>query len=260
MRLAALWVVLGCGGLVAGQNTANLPDAPSAQKQDQKQRQKQEQKEDQDEEARISASGKLPALLAPQMTRDRLTAGDKFRLYTHQAFNPLALLPPALSAGFNMARPKDGYPHEWKAGGGGIGRLYGDALAQREAEQAASFLAGAALREDPRYLPSTGHGALGRVTHALEFAIVDKSDGGRAVPAFSNFAGAAASGFVGMAYLPRGYDDVTHAGQRSLTTLAGFAASNVLNEFCPEWGPLVQKLHLPFVHPPCPDRMRAKKP
>lgn len=211
-------------------------------------------------ERAISASGNLPSILAPQMTRVRLTAGDKFGLYLHQAFNPVALFPPAVAAGFGMAFPRSGYPREWRDGAGAYGRLYGDALARRESNLTAGFLAAAVSHEDTRYLPSTSQNAVHRLSHAVLFTLVDRSDSGHSMPAFSNYAGAAASGIVGMGYLPRGYDDWTHAGQRSAIAFATFAGGNVLNEFCPEWGPLVKKLRIPFIHPPCADRLHSAKP
>ena len=243
MRIAALvLMVAGCCGWLSGQAAEKpLPDAPrvgAAEK--------------------ISASGELPAILAAQMTRERLAAGDKFRLYAHQAFGPLALLPPAVSAGWGMANPPAGFPHEWKTGGGGYGRLYGDALARRESQQAAQFVVGALLREDPRYLPAEGRGALGRVAHAVGFVLVDKSDSGRNMPAIANFAGVAANGFVANAYLPRGFNDATHAGQQSAVALGWIAVRNLANAFCPEWGPWMTKLHLPLVHPPCGERMKGR--
>lgn len=245
MRLFAVGLVVVCswGGWAYGQAptkapTAELPDAPqvgSAEK--------------------IPRRGDFPAILAPQIARQKLTVGDKFHLYRHQAFGPLTFGRLALTAGFKMAKPPAGYPHEWKTGGGGFGRLYGDALARKEAQKLAQFGVGAAVGEDPRYVPSEGHG-LGRVVHALVFVFVDKSDSGRNMPAVSHFAGAAANGFTGMAYLPRGFDDVTHAGQRSIGALVGYTVGNLANEYCPEWGPWMRKAHLPFVRVPCADRVK----
>jgi hypothetical protein len=234
-------------------STASLPEAP--QSQDPAPSKETEAQQD----AKISASGKLPGILDPQMTQERLDTQDKFALYIHQAFNPATLLPPLVGMGISMANPPDHYPHEWKAGGGAVGRVYGDFLARREAGQAGRFLGEAAFREDPRYQPSTSSNIVARISNAVLFTLVDKSDSGHRMPALSNFVGAAASGFVGNAYLPRGYNDVTHAGQRSAVTLGGFAIGNLINEFCPEWGPQVNKLHIPFIHPPCAERMRAKE-
>jgi len=54
------------------------------------------------------------------------------------------------------------------------------------------------------------------------------------MPAFSNFAGAAAGGFVGNAYLPAGFQDATHAGQRATLQFGMFAAGNLFREFAPQ--------------------------
>lgn len=230
-------------------STASLPGAPEPQNRALPQ---------ESEGSKISASGNLPAVLAPQMTPQRLEVGDKFALYVHQAFGPFALLPPVLGMAISMAHPADRYPHDWRAGGGAMGRLSGDFAARWQSGQAGRFAAEATFREDPRYQPATSHSASARISHALFFTLVDQSDSGHRMPALSNFVGAAASGFVGNAYLPRGYNDVTHAGQRSALAFGGFAAGNLANEFCPEWGPMVNKLHIPFVHPPCLNRMRSK--
>jgi len=40
-----------------------------------------------------------------------------------------------------------------------------------------------------------------RISHAVAFTFVDKTDSGHNIFAFSNFAGAAAGGFVGMGFL-----------------------------------------------------------
>jgi hypothetical protein len=235
------------GVLSSSTASSDLPDAPEPQNQSSSQA------------AKISASGKPTAILAPQMTRHALTPRDKFTLYIHQATNPIALVLPALGAGLSMINPPSHYPHDWKAGGDAYGRLYGDRIARRESEKAAQFLTEVALHEDPRYLPSVSTNFLKRTYHAVSFAVVDKSDSGHNMPAFSNFAGAAADGFVGMGYLPAGYDDATHAGQRAAGVFAGYAVGNVVNEFCPEWSPLVMELHVPFLHPPCPERIQAKE-
>ena len=54
------------------------------------------------------------------------------------------------------------------------------------------------------------------------------------MPAISNFVGSAAGGFVGNAYLPAGFNDVTHAGQRATVRFGAFAAGNLFREFAPQ--------------------------
>jgi hypothetical protein len=80
------------------------------------------------------------------------------------------------------------------------------------------------------------------VLHAVGYTFVDRTDGGRRTLAVSNFAGVAAGGFVANSYLPDGYNDVTHAGQRTLFLFAGQAGRNLLAEFRPELVHFARKL------------------
>ncbi len=190
--------------------------------------------------------GPVPALL----TRRRLTLDDKFAIYVHQAFGPPALIFPAFGAGIRMADPPKNYPREWTDGGGAFGRLYGSALATQTSKRTAGFVAASLLHEDPRYLRAPEGSNLGvRVVHAVVFTFVDRTDSGGHTVAVANFASAAAGGFVGMAYLPPGFNDVSHAGEHTASEFAGIAIANISREFAPQWEPIVRKLHIPRIVP-----------
>jgi hypothetical protein len=187
----------------------------------------------------------------PLWTNTPLTFKEKFTIYTHQAFGPPALLFPALGAGIRMTSPPKNYPRDWIDGGGAFARLYGSALATQTSKRTAKFLADSTFHEDPRYLPAPEGASLGgRFVHAVAFTFVDRSDSGKPELAFGNFASAAAGGFVGMAYLPNGFNDISHAGQRTGTEFLGIAIANISREFAPQWAPVVRKLHIPKVVPP----------
>jgi hypothetical protein len=163
----------------------------------------------------------------------------KFRYYVNETFlNPSVFTAPAFRAGIRMANPPGKgatqYPREWRQGAEGFGRNYGDAFAQRVTFQTARFATGVITHEDPRYIPSASHNVLARSLHALSFTFVDRSDSGHAMPAFSNFVGATAAGFVGNAYLPSGFNNATHAGQRAPLQFGFTAAGNLFREFAPE--------------------------
>jgi hypothetical protein len=169
---------------------------------------------------------------------------NKFGYYmTETYFNPSVFTAPAFRAGLRMANPPGKgatqYPAEWRQGAEAFGRNYGDAFAERVSFQTARFVTGVVSREDPRYIPSSSRNVLARSLHALSFSFVDRSDSGHRMPALSNFVGAAAGGFVGNSYLPAGFNDVTHAGQRA-TLRFGFAVGgNLFREFAPQMpGPL----------------------
>jgi hypothetical protein len=216
----------------------NLPDAPQAQDQNNPPG---SSFRPQDQNSAV--------LFLPVATSHRLSFDDKVTIYTHQTFGPPALVFPAVSAAMGMANPKSHYPHEWRDGAGAFGRLYGDSLAMAASQRTARFLTGLALHEDPRYARSDSKNPLMRTAHALAFTFVDKTDSGRNTIAFSNFAGALAGGSVGTAYLPHGYNDLTHAQQRIAFQFMSIAIQNVAAEFQPQWGPLVRKLRIQKILP-----------
>lgn len=155
------------------------------------------------------------------------------------------------SALYQMANPPGNgstyYPKQWRVGGPGFGRNFGDAAAEDQTKHVGKYVSGAVLREDPRYYPSADSNLGKRAMHAVLFTLVDRSNDGARRPAISNLVGAAAGGYVGDAYLPPGFRNQAHATQRSLVNLAGFAGENVAAEFKPEIREVLLKLHLPFV-------------
>jgi hypothetical protein len=164
---------------------------------------------------------------------------DKFAHYLRESYlNPSAVVAPAFRASIRMANPPGKgatqYPSEWRQGAEAFGRNYGDAFAERVSFHTASFVTSAIVRENLQYVPSSSHNVLARSLHALSFTVVDRSDSGHPMPAISNFVGAAAAGFVGNAYLPSGFDDVTHAGQRATLRFGMVAAGNLFREFAPQ--------------------------
>jgi len=217
---------------------ADLPDAPQAQDQSTP-----------SNPSSIPQDQDSALLFLPVKSPRSLSFGDKFLIYAHQTFGPPAVIFPAFRAGISMANPTTHYPREWKDGAGAFGRQYGDSIAMATSQRTARFLTGAVLHEDPRYARSTSKNPLARTTHALAFTFIDKTDSGKSTIAFSNFAGAAAGGFVGRAYLPNGYNDLTHAEQRMAFQFAGIAIQNIAAEFQPQWGPLVRKFHLQKILP-----------
>ena len=163
----------------------------------------------------------------------------KFSYYITETYlNPSVFTAPAFRAGIRMANPPGKgatqYPPQWRQGAEAFGRNYGDAFAQRITFQTARFATEVITHEDPRYIPSSNHNVLARSLHALAFTFVDRSDSGRPMPAFSNFVGATAAGFVGNAYLPSGFNNTTHAGQRAIFQFGITAAGNLFREFAPQ--------------------------
>ncbi len=172
---------------------------------------------------------------------------QKFRYYTQQAFRPGIYFADAFYTGQTMANPPGTYPREWKHGGEGFARNYGDFLAGWAAVQMGKFFTASALHEDARYIPSASSSKRTRVEHALISVVVDRSDLGQPRFAVANFAGAFAGGFVGNAYLPDHYNDAINGMKRTGYGLWGVASSNLADEFQPEIKKILRKLHVPFV-------------
>jgi hypothetical protein len=213
---------------------ADLPDAPSASPSPQQ------------------GSPSIIPFLSPRSSRSvqPMDLGDKFKYFVEPAFGPRSFFTNGFSAGIRMANPPSRYPHEWHAGAEAFGRNYGDSFARAGAESIGRFSASVLLHEDPRYRRSESTFFPARLGHALAFTLVDRTDGGHRTVAISNFTGAAAGGFIGNAYLPAGFNNLTHAGQRSAIAFGGIAAQNVLQEFSPELGQLLKKIHLPHIPTP----------
>jgi hypothetical protein len=232
MTVVSILAVLMLTGTCLGQNgkgdLTNLPASPAA-------------------DSTVSETGNKPAAAtaspspAPPVQANSfgVGVGDKLSHYIVETyFNPATFIGPAIQAGARMADPpgKDPtrYPPEWRQGSEAFGRNYGDALAQRVSFRTARFLTGVITRENPNYIPSQSHNFVGRSLHAFSYTFIDRSDSGECRLAISNFAGAAAGGFIGNAYLPAGFTNASHAGQRAVFQLGMFAAGNLFREFAPQ--------------------------
>jgi hypothetical protein len=184
-------------------------------------------------------SSSMVAPPAGQHSSAHFGVEDKFRSYLAETYlNPAFVTAPAFRAGIRIANPPGhfptAYPADWRQGPGAFGRNYGDAMAQRLSFQTARFATGALIHEDPRYAPSSSHNAFVRSLHAFGYTFIDRSDSGHRMPALSNFVGASAAGFVGNAYLPPGFANLTHAGQRATLQFGFFGAGNLYREFAPQ--------------------------
>jgi hypothetical protein len=185
----------------------------------------------------------------PPFSRN-MTLEDKFKYLVEPEFGPRSLFTNAFGAGIRMANPPSHYPPEWHGGAQAFGRFYGDSFARTGAEGIGRFTASVLLHEDPRYRRSESKSFPVRLGHAFVFSFVDRTDGGHTTIAISNFTGAAAGGFIGNAYLPAGFDNLTHAGQRSAIAFGGIAAQNVFQEFSPELGHFLKKIHVRHIPMP----------
>jgi hypothetical protein len=211
----------------------DLPDAPQAT-------------------AMNSGSSALPHGMGPRPLAPQ-TFLDKFIAYAVTTVGPRALFGPAFPAAIRMANPPDQYPREWRQGAGAFGRNYGDQLATVATLQTGRFVVGAALHEDFRYHPSTSSNVLVRTGHAIGYTFIDRSDDGHVRPAVANFFGLAGGSYVGMSYLPTGFNDVTHADQTLVFQFSRLVGSNIGAEFAPDIFHFLAEHHIPRPKIPIPE-------
>jgi hypothetical protein len=178
-----------------------------------------------------------------------LTLKQKFKFYAYTTYGPPEVVMPAIGAGIRMAHPNSEYPPSWQDGWGAYGRLYGSTLAVQTSKHTAEFVTEAAFRYDARYFPSHSDWTYKRILHAWEFVAMEKTDSGKTRLAVPHFAGAAAGGFVGMAYMPPGYNTLSEAGKRSAVELATIFPRNMIQEFAPELAPIFRHIHIPQIIP-----------
>lgn len=178
---------------------------------------------------------------------DRLTVKGKLRYFAVESFRPGIYPVAAVYTGLTMANPPKAYPPEWRQGLAGFARNYGDFMGSWASVQGGKFVVASLAQEDPRYYPSRSKNFFARTFNAVRYAVIDRGDNGHPRLALANVAGAFAGGFVGNAYLPDPYANVSHGLSRSALALVGFATSNLGDEFRPEIRKVARKLHLPVI-------------
>jgi hypothetical protein len=247
----AVFALLALGSMAAGQEPgalAQLWDAPPPQTSTPSQNPQTLSSSAQAPVSRGRGPGIL-AFLPPPISHTRLTPEEKFQIYLYQTVGPQSFILPIFGASFSLLNPPSGYPRDWKDGGGALGRWYGEQIAASTSSRTGQLLTEVVCHEDPRYVLSGSKSPIVRTLHAFAFTFVDKTDSGHNTLALSNFAGAAAGGFVGMGFLPNGYNNVAHAEQRALRGLETDAIRNIATEFRPEWGPILTRIHIPRILP-----------
>ena len=184
----------------------------------------------------------------------RLDVAGKARYFADRSFGVGPFVGPLLWSAPILANPPAHYPKGWRQGAGALGRLYGDALVFQTAAQSGKFATGVIFHEDPRYSASSSRNPFARAIHAIAFTALDRSDSGRTTFALSNFVASASAGFVGNAYLPRGYNDTSHGINRMGIEFGSLAVTNLAQEFAPEFRWLGKRMHLPgFMLPNAPN-------
>jgi hypothetical protein len=158
-----------------------------------------------------------------------LNARQKFSLALRDTFDPVDFLGVSFTAGMQQAR--NVFPG-YGQGAQGYGKRWGAALGDTITYDILGRAAFPALfHQDPRYFYQGSGSTWSRTRHAISYAFVARSDGGRVIPNYSTFLGAVGSGAISTLYYPS-----SDRGAGLVFTNAGIAVAervgeNLLREF-----------------------------
>ncbi len=161
-----------------------------------------------------------------------LTPGQKFRLFTRQAFDPFQWVFAGAQAGLSQSENRlPGYGQ----GAAGYGKRYGAAVADvTDHEFMSNFLFPVLLKQDPRYF-RLGQGSIKhRFIYSLEQEFWCRTDRGTRQFNYSKVLGAFASKAVSNAYDPPADRGVGLTLSRSAVSLLSGLATNLGAEFWPD--------------------------
>jgi hypothetical protein len=177
--------------------------------------------------------GVIPAFDVTNRQRPpHLTPGQKFRLFTRQAFDPFQWVAAGARAGLGQAENTlPGYGQ----GATGYGKRYGAALADvTDYAFMSHFLFPVLLKQDPRYF-RLGHGRIKhRILYSLEQEFWGKTDKGTRQFNFSKVLGAFAYRAVSNAYYPPANRGFGITMSRSATSILSGMGSGLGAEFWPD--------------------------
>jgi hypothetical protein len=172
----------------------------------------------------------LPASVGPTLTAKPFSVAEKFDYRVIQSFGLRGF--GAAAVGGGIAQAAD-VPHEWGQGFEGYAKRYASSFGTNLSRQTMAFGLEAALREDPRYFPSTEKGLRVRMKNVLLQTVVTRTDSGGHRFAVSRMASAFGAGQLANTWQPASNNTVGDGLVRTGLTLAGDAAYNFLQEFFP---------------------------
>ena len=102
-------------------------------------------------------------------------------------------------------------PPEWEQGMAGYGRRLSSNFGQYSIKKTLQFSIGAALKEDPRYFPSTRTGFWQRTAHAVTHTVMVQNDNNRRVFSVGRVTGTLGGSFISRAWHPERQQTMAHA-------------------------------------------------
>lgn len=217
--------------------SGDRPDAPSASRTEQTSSRKAPNG--------VFATVNRKSLFFPDIatSEERLSTGDKFKLFVDNSASLSALVGSAFSAGIGQA---ENYPEGYGQGAEGFGKRFGASMARNaSSEFFGTFVLASALRQDPRFFPQADPTLGGSVKYAVTRIFVTRNDDGNDVPNWSGLLGPAMSEGLANAYWPEGERTAGDTLQRYGIDIASRAGMNFFRNY---WPVLFKKLRGPNRH------------
>lgn len=152
-------------------------------------------------------------------------------MYELSFAKPENMLGPLLGASVGQARNS---PPEWGQGSEGFGQRLASGYGRNVIARTIALGIASADHEDSRYFPSKETGIWKRTKYAMISTVVSRKPDGRAMPAYSQIAGAYGAAFIANAWEPPSQADAGHALQRGSTALLSSMGWHVFEEFWPD--------------------------
>ena len=162
---------------------------------------------------------------------NRMTLGERLRIYRHSIFNRDSVFGPAFGAALGQASNE---PPEWGQGASGYSTRLASGYGRLVINRTIRFGVAAIDHEDPRFTYSNEDGFWRRFRYASVHYVMARTDSGNLMPAYSRFAGAYGAAFLANAWYPESRANTGHALLRGSTALAAGYAWNVFHEFWPD--------------------------
>jgi hypothetical protein len=196
----------------------------------------------------MEAGKRIFGVLPNYKTVDKMTGAyeplstrAKFMIATKDSFDwPMFFVAGAMT-GLNQMTEQN---EEWGQGVEGFAKRYAASLAdQTISNYLTEAILPSMLHHDPRYFRLGQGSAMHRITHALSWVIISKTDNNRNTLNVSELLGSGGSATIGMLYYPAQERTGEAVMDRFVTQIGFDAASSVLKEYWPDIQHLLFRKH-----------------
>ena len=225
--------VIFAGAIAFGQETSELPDAPSAT-QTQSRPSKLAQHDERHEPSKNHILWIIPNYRSDESSGqiEALTPAEKMRVSLDDSFDPSAFLVAGIFAGISMAQKQYSY---FGMGAQGFGKYYGGAFAdQAIGNIMTEGLFPVALHQDPRYFVKGTGGFWKRTGYAISREFITRGDDGLTHFNTSELAGNAVAAGISNLYYPAADRSFGNTANKWGQQIALDTFFNVTKEFWPD--------------------------